>query len=120
MNALAKKFESAYNHNDVKTLKGTYTTDAVRVNPDNTTTTGNDAISDSLANGFKNNKVVKVTIKVDKNVKESDGNITTSGTYHLTGKTKKGEKIDMKGAFTKTTVNDGRKWKIAKSVSKAM
>jgi len=120
MNALAKKFESAYNHKDAKALKGMYTTDAVRVNPDNTTTTGNDAISDSLANEFKNNKVVNVTIKVDKNVKESDGSITTTGTYHLTGKTKKGEKIDMKGAFTNTTVNKGGKWEIAKSVLKAM
>jgi ketosteroid isomerase-like protein len=63
MNALTKKFESAYNHKDVKTLKGMYTTDAVRVNPDNTTTTGNDAISDSLANEFKNNKVVKEQLR---------------------------------------------------------
>jgi len=120
MNSLAKKYESAYNHKDVKTLKGMYTKDAVRVNPDGNTITGNDAIGDSLSVEFKNNKVIMVKIKVDKSVKESDGSITSTGTYHATGTTKKGEKIDFKGAFTNTTIKEGGKWKIAKSILKAM
>jgi len=123
MNALAKKYESAYNRKDVKALKGMYTKDAVRVMPNGTAITGNDAIGDSLTVEFKNNKRgtqgIMVKIKVDKNVKESDGSITTTGTYHVTGKTKKGEKIDMKGAFTNTTVKEDGKWKIAKSVLQA-
>ena len=120
MATLAKKYESAYNRKDVKALKGMYTKDAVRVNPNGITTTGIDAIGDSLTADFKNNKVIKVTIKADKSAKESDGSVTSTGTYHVTGTTKKGEKIDFKGAYTNTIVPEGGKWKIAKMVLKAM
>ena len=120
MNALAKKYESAYNRKDVKALKGMYTKDAVRVNPDGNTITGIGDIGDSTAQDFKNSKVIMVKITMDKNVKESDGSVTTSGTYHVTGKTKKGEKIDFKGAYTNTVVKEGGKWKIAKMVLTSM
>lgn len=120
MNALAKKYESAYNRKDVKALKGMYTKDAVRINPDGITTTGIDAISDSTAQDFKNNKVIMVKIKGDKSVKESDGSVTSTGTYHVTGTTKKGKKIDFKGVYTNTVVKEGGKWKIGKMVLKAV
>lgn len=120
MNALAKKYESAYNRKDVKALKGMYTKDAVRINPNGNTITGIDAIGDSTAQDFKNNKVIMVKIKSDNSVNESDGSITTTGTYHVTGTTKKGEKIDFKGAYTNTVVKEGGKWKIAKMILKAM
>jgi len=120
MNALAKKYESAYNRKDVKALKSMYTKDAVRVNPNGNTITGIDDIGDSLTLDFKNNKVVMVKIIADKSVKESDGSVTAIGTYHVTGTTKKGEKIDFKGAYTNTVVKEGDKWKIAKMVLKAV
>ena len=120
MNALAKKYESAYNRKDVKALKGMYTKDAVRVNPDGNTITGIGDIGDSTAQDFKNNKVIMVKIKADKSVKESDGSVTATGTYHITGTTKKGEKIDFKGAYTNTVVKEGGKWKIAKMVLTSM
>lgn len=120
MNALAKKYESAYNRKDVKALKSMYTKDAVRVNPDGNTITGVDVIGDSLTLDFKNNKVVMVKIMADKSVKESDGSVTATGTYHVTGTTKKGDKIDFKGAYTNTVVKEGGKWKIAKMVLKAL
>ena len=120
MNALVKKYESAYNRKDVKTLKGMYVKDAVRTNPDGITTTGIDAISDSLAADFRNYKVVMIKIRADKSVKESDGSVTATGTYHVTGTTKKGKKIDFKGAYTNTVVKDGGKWKIEKMILKAI
>ena len=120
MNALAKKYESAYNRKDVKALKGMYTKDAVRVNPNGNTITGIDDISDSTAADFNNSKAIMVKIKADKNVKESDGSVTTSGTYHIMGTTKMGEKIDFKGAYTNTVVKEGGKWKIAKMILKAV
>jgi len=120
MNALAKKYEIAYNHKEVKALKGMYTKDAVRVNPDGNTITGIDAIGDSTALDFKNNKVIMVKIKPDKSVKESDGSVTATGTYHVTGTTKKGEKIDFKGAYTNTVVKEGGNWKITKMILKAV
>ncbi|HEY5408033.1 MAG TPA: nuclear transport factor 2 family protein [Ginsengibacter sp.] len=116
MNALAKKFENAYNRKDAKALKGMYTKDAVRTNTDGTVTTGNAAISDSLAKGFKDSKTIMIKIKVDKSVTESDGSITATGTYHVTGKSTKGEKIDAKGAFNNINVKEGGTWKISKSV----
>lgn len=97
-----------------------YTKDAVRVNPNGNTITGIDDIGDSLTLDFKNNKVVMVKIIADKSVKESDGSVTAIGTYHVTGTTKKGEKIDFKGAYTNTVVKEGDKWKIAKMVLKAV
>lgn len=120
MNALAKKYESAYNRKDVKALKSMYTKDAVRVNPDGNTITGVDVIGDSLTLDFKNNKVVMVKIMADKGVKESDGSVTATGTYHITGTTKKGDKIDFKGAYTNTVVKEGGKWKIEKMILKAL
>ncbi len=120
MIALAKKYENAYNHKDVKALKGMYTKDAVRINPNGNTITGIDDIGDSTALDFKNNKVIMVKIKADKSVKESDGSVTATGTYHITGTTKKGDKIDFKGAYTNTIVKEGGKWKIAKMILKSV
>ena len=119
MNALAKKFESAYNHKDAKAIKGMYTIDAVRTNTDGTITTGNAAISDSLAVFFKRANVT-IKIMVDKSSAEANGTITASGTYHVTGTTGKGEKIDIKGAFDNTNVKENGQWKISKSVLKSM
>ena len=115
MDKLAKDFENAYNKKDAKTLKEYYTKDAVRVNADGTTTNGNDAIEESLANDFKTNNA-KIKITVTKAVTESDGSVTTTGTYHATGTNMNGEKIDVGGNFTNTAVKENGHWKISKSV----
>jgi len=119
INALAKRYENAYNHKDAKALKWMYTKNAVRVAVDGSTTTGNDAISDSLAVFFKHSKVM-IEIKVDTTVQESDGSITATGSYHVSGTTDKGEKIDMNGLYNNTIVKEDDKWKIAKSVLTSM
>ena len=115
MDKLAKDFENAYNKKDAKTLKEYYTKDAVRVNADGTTTNGNDAIEESLANDFKINNT-KIKITVAKAVTESDGSVTTTGTYLANGTNMNGEKIDVSGNFTNTAVKENGHWKISKSV----
>ena len=112
---LAKQFQNAYNNKDVKALEGFYTKDAVRVNADGTTTNGNKAIGEVHAMDFKNG-INKIKITVDKCVNESDGAVTVSGTFDATGVSPKKEKIDIKGTFTNTTVNENGHWKISKSV----
>ena len=112
---LAKHFQNAYNNKDVKALEGFYTKDAVRVNADGTTTNGNKAIGEVHANDFKQG-INKIKITVDKCVNESDGAVTVTGTFDATGVSPKKEKIELKGTFTNTTVNENGHWKISKSV----
>lgn len=116
---LAKDFQNSYNKKDVKALQEYYTPDAVRINTDGTTVNGNEAIGAYYANEFKNG-VAKVKITVDKTVTESDGSVTATGTYHATGTSATGEKIEISGKFTNTTVKEDGHWKISKSVLTAM
>lgn len=115
MDKIAKDFEKAYNKKDAKMLQQYYTNDAVRINADGTTTNGNEAIEESLANDFKTNNA-KIKITVAKAVTESDVSVSTTGTYHVTGTNMKGEKIDVGGNFTNTAVKENGHWKISKSV----
>jgi uncharacterized protein (TIGR02246 family) len=117
--ALAKKFQAAYNSKDDKALKMMYTADAVRVATDGTTLNGNDAISADFAKTFADNTVT-IEIKQDKATSQADGSAIATGTYHVTGTSKAGEKIDIKGAFTNTNVKVKGHWKVAKSVLTAM
>jgi uncharacterized protein (TIGR02246 family) len=112
---LAKNYENSYNKKDAKTLKNYYTKDAVSSNSDGTSDTCRDAIETRLAGYFKNADV-KVKIIVVKCMPESDGSVTVTGTYHLKGKSKAGEKIDVTGNYTNTSVKENGHWKISKSV----
>jgi len=47
---------------------------------------------------------------------QPDGTVLAAGTYHVTGTSKAGEKIDRNGGYTNTVVKEGGKWKISKSV----
>jgi uncharacterized protein (TIGR02246 family) len=114
-----KKFQAAYNKKDDKALKMMYTDDAARVGIDGTTVTGNEAISAEFAKSFADNTQT-IVIKQDKVVTQADGSATATGTYHVTGTSNAGEKIDRSGNYTNTVVKVKGQWKIAKSVLTAM
>jgi len=111
MVTLAKKYQDAYNKKDTAAIKAFYTTDAVRNNPDGTTTNGSDAIADDAANFFASNSAAEIKITVTKSVTESDGAVTSSGTFEGTvgGNS-------FSGSFTNTCVKENGEWKISKSV----
>ncbi len=109
METLAKSYEDAYNKKDAKAIKEFYTKDAVRVNPDGTTTNGSESIASDATDFFANNNP-SIKIAVDQ-VTESNGILTTTGTYSgSTGST------DISGSYTNTCVKEDGKWKISKSV----
>lgn len=120
MTALAKKFQDTYNKKDAKALKALYTDDAVRVNTDGQSITGNAAISDEFAKIFADNNDIAIVIKQDKVVTNTDGSLTSTGTYHVTGTSKAGEKLDLTGNYTNTVVKVNGHWKISKSVLTAI
>jgi ketosteroid isomerase-like protein len=117
---LAKQYQEAYNRKDFKTLKEFYTKDAVEINIDGTSIKGNEAIMASMSDVFKEGRVnEKIKIIPDKSITNSDGSVTTTGTYyiyHVTDTSAKDEKIDGGGYFTNTIVKENGHWKISKSV----
>lgn len=119
LSAFTKKFQDAYNKQDDKALKEMYTIDAVRITTDGKTMNGNKTIGAAFADYFKNNTVTG-EIKQDKVVTEKDGSVTATGTYHVTGTAKTGEKIDRTGGYTNTVVKVKGQWKIAKNVLVAL
>lgn len=120
MIALAKKFQDTYNKKDYKALKTMYTEDAVRVNADGQSITGNAAISEEFAKIFTDNNDIAIAIKQDKVVTNTDGSLTSTGTYHVAGTSKAGEKLDLAGNYNNTVVKVSGHWKIAKSVLTAI
>jgi ketosteroid isomerase-like protein len=111
MIALAKKYQDSYNKKDTAAIKAFYTTDAVRYNPDGTTTNGSDAIVVDAANFFASNSQLEIKIIVSKSVTESDGTVTSSGTYEGTASGN-----PFNGNFVNTCVKENGEWKISKSV----
>jgi len=117
--SFTKKFQHAYNSKDDKALKMLYTDDAVRVTADGTTSTGCEAIVAQFRDYFNENKVT-LALKQDKVETTGDGATTATGTYHITGTSKTGEKIDRSGRYTNTVVKVNGHWKIAKTVLTAI
>lgn len=115
LEGFTKKFEAAYNKQDVKALKDMYTADASRVATDGTTITGNDNIVAEFSKNFADTKVT-IQIKPETATKETDGTVTATGTYHVSGTTNAGEKIERDGKYTNSMTNDKGAWKISKSV----
>ena len=115
LEGFTKKFEAAYNKQDGKTLKTFYTANATRTNPAGETVTGNDNIVAEFSTQWADTKMT-ITIKPEKADSQADGSVITAGTYHVTGTTKAGEKIDRTGGYTNTVVKEGGHWKISKSV----
>jgi uncharacterized protein (TIGR02246 family) len=110
-----KKFQAAYNSKDEKALKTMYTDDAVRTAPNGTSLTGSDVIAAQFKDYFTENKV-SLDLKQTNVETQADGSATAAGTYHVTGTSKTGEKIDRNGAYTNTLLKLKGHWKIAKSV----
>ena len=117
LSALTKRFEDACNKKDVKAIKEMFTKDAVRINPDGQTETGNDAIVAAYEELFQNKLVV--TIKQDK-VAAENGSTVSTGTYQASGSTQSGETFDVKGSFIHTVVKEGGQWKISKQVLQSL
>jgi len=110
-----KKFQDAYNKKDEKALKTFYTADASRTDATGSVVTGNENIVAEFASIWSANNVA-ITIKQEKIEKQADGSIIATGTYHVTGSSNAGEKLDINGSYTNTVVKESGKWKISKSV----
>lgn len=116
---LTKQFQDAYNAKNEEALKAMYSADAVRIDAQGVTTTGNDSISANFAQFFNSNSVKIVIHQLTVNT-GADGKLTATGTYHLTGTAKDGKPIDIKGGYNNTVMKDGGLWKITRSVLTAM
>ena len=113
LTAFTKQFEEACNKKDIKAIKEMFTKDAVRINPDGQTETGNDAIVAAYEELFQ--MKLTVTIKQEK-VATENGSTVSTGTYQATGSTPSGDSIDVKGSFSNTMVKENGQWKISKQV----
>jgi uncharacterized protein (TIGR02246 family) len=111
MAALVKKYEDAYNNKDTAALRQLYTTDAVRVNPDGTMINGNEAIAAADAENFEANGSSALKITPARSVAESDGTITSTGTYSVTSAGN-----SFNGSYSITCIKQDGQWKIAKNV----
>jgi uncharacterized protein (TIGR02246 family) len=115
LEAFTKKFQSAYNAKDEKTLKTMYTDDAVRTASNGVSVTGSEAIVAQFKEFFTENEV-KIELKQTSAEAQTDGSATATGTYQVTGTSKTGEKIDRSGTYVNTVVKQKKQWKIAKTV----
>ena len=118
LHAFTKKFETAYNNKNSKALKDMFTIAAVRTGTDGKIFNGSDSIAAMYEATFQDKVVVR--IKLDEVTGEKDGSTTTTGTYHVTGTSRSGEKIDRRGRYTNMLVKEGGEWKIAKQVLTAL
>lgn len=116
MAAFAQQFQDAYNKEDHATLKTFYTADAVRVAKDGTSITGAEAIGAFWAEQFKGADAT-LTLKQSSVVwKDASHAYVATGTYHVTGVTVKGDKINLSGTYTNTMLKENGAWKMTKSV----
>lgn len=113
LTTFTKRFEDACNKKDIKAIKEMFTKDAVRVNPEGQTETGNDAIVAAYEELFE--MKLMVTIKQEKLAFDNGNNVAT-GTYHATGSNPSGDSFDVKGSFSNTMVKENGQWKISKQV----
>ena len=115
LEGFTKKFETAYNKQDGKAMKTFYTAEASRTNAAGETITGIDNIVAGFVAQWADGKIT-ITINPEKADSQADGTVQAAGTYHVTGISKAGEKIDRNGGYTNTVVKEDGKWKISKSV----
>jgi len=114
MIAMTKKYEKAYNAEDVIALVAMYTVDGERVFDDGRSNKGAAEIAAGLTAEFAANDF-KVSIKHEKVVPAGDGKATATGTYHVTGKTADGVAVDTMGKYTNSLVKVNGEWKVAKT-----
>lgn len=108
-----KQFQAAFNREDAATLKTMFTADAVRTATDGTTLTGA-ALIDFYTQGFVDADVTNV-VSLANVSPQFDGSVIFTGTYHLTGRSVKGERIVREGAYSNTAVKENGQWKISRN-----
>lgn len=113
MRDLMKRFQDAFNREDAATLKTMFTADAVRTATDGTITKGA-AIIDFYTQGFADADVTNV-VSLANVSPQFDGSVIFTGTYHLTGRSAKGERIVREGAYSNTAVKENGQWKISRN-----
>ena len=111
--AFTKRFEDAYNKKDLKAIKEMFTKDAVMVDTDGQSRTGNDAIAATYEEFLRSNATATIT---QEKVVTENGKTTATGTYQVTGTSQSGDSFESKGSYTHTVVKDGGQWKISKQV----
>lgn len=116
MAAFAQQFQDTYNKEDHATLKTFYTADATRVARDGTSITGAEAIGAFWAEQFKGADATLALKQASVVWKDVSHAYVSTGTYHVTGTTVKGDKISLSGTYTNTMLKENGTWKIAKSV----
>src|SRR5260221_9635666 len=115
LEGFTKKFQDAYNKKDDKALKMMFTTEAVRTDANGVITTGDENIRAAMVTAWADSKPA-IGIKQEKAEKQNDGTSIATGTYHITGTTNAGEKLDINGSYTNTVVKEKGKFKISKMV----
>ncbi|WP_075351382.1 YybH family protein [Algoriphagus marinus] len=111
---MTKKYEKAYNAEDVNALVAMYTSDGVRTFNDGRNYKGAAEIAAGLTAEFAANNF-KVSIKHEKVVPAGVGKATATGTYRVTGKTAEGESVDVMGKYTNTLIKIDGEWKVART-----
>ena len=115
MVSLTKKYEKAYNKQDVNTMTSMYTSDAVRSYSDGRMNTGTAEIEEAMNQEFSANSVV-LSLQHGSAEMNADGTATAKGTYSMSGATGTGEKIEGSGSYTNTLTKVGGEWLLSKSV----
>lgn len=112
---LAKKYEKAYNKEDVKALLKLFTADAVRSYSDGRLYTGIAEIEAAMTADFSANSL-QLSIQPGGAEMNSDGTATAKGTYKISGTVGSGETIESTGSYTNTLIKSGGGWLLSKSV----
>ena len=116
MAAFVQQFQDAYNKEDHATLKTFYTDDATRVAKDGTSTTGADAIGAFWEAQFKGADAILVLKQQSVGWSDFNHAYIAKGTYHVTGLSANGDKIDISGRYSNTMLQVNGIWKISRSV----
>ena len=116
MEDFAKRFQDAYNKEDHATLKTFYTADATRVGSDGASITGAEAIGAFWAEQFKGADVTLVLKQTSTVWRDVSHAYVTTGTYHVSGTSVKGDKIEASGTYSNEMLKQDGVWKMAKSV----
>lgn len=100
-------FIEAFNKQDVATLAATYTSDAVTVNP-----TGVQEINAKVIEGWFANGPRTIDTTFDQALPLSADIALGIGTFRVTGKTLKGEPVEVTARWANTYVRQDGRWKI--------
>lgn len=112
MTEVVKKFQDAYNREDLATLKTLMTSGIVRTAPDGTTKTGLDKEVAGLTKAFADEDV-NTAISISNGVPQFDGSVILTGIFRQNGRTTKGQPIHFDGAYSNRVVKENGQWKLS-------